>query len=261
MPQAPSPAQTLIHIYPDGGPIGRVIRADLGLVADPVAVLNGLAQSARVVSAVRERWVSALHSETTASQKFISPEPTDGVDFGVVTMALAKLAPPNAIITMDAGNSTTWTHRHWPLTPQNILLGGIVGAMGFGVPAAVAAQLQEPSRMAICIVGDGGVLMTGQELATAMAYGLSPKIVISDNGIYGTIRSHQEKHFPGRISGTNLMSPDFAAWAASFGAKAFKLQIGDNVEAVVAEFLAADGAAVLHVRSSKVALSAGGVLK
>ena len=261
LPQAPAPTQTLIHVYPDGGPIGRVIRADLGLVADPVAVLNGLAQSARVVSAVRERWISAVHEVTSASQKFVSPQPSDGVDFGVVTMALAKLAPADAIITMDAGNMTTWVHRHWLMTPKNILLGGIVGAMGFGVPAAVAAQLHEPSRMAICFVGDGGALMTGQELATAMAYGLSPKIVISDNGIYGTIRSHQERRFPGRVSGTNMKSPDFAAWATAFGAEAFKLQVGDDVEAVVAEFLAAKGAAVLHVKSSKVALSAGGVLK
>jgi acetolactate synthase I/II/III large subunit len=162
---------------------------------------------------------------------------------------------------MDAGNMTTWAHRHWLMTPKNTLLGGIVGAMGFGVPAAVAAQLIEPTRMAICFVGDGGVLMTGQELATAMAYGLSPKIVISDNGIYGTIRSHQERHFPGRVSGTGLVNPDFAAWAASFGAKAFTLSLGNDVEAVVSAFLNSTGAAVLHVRSSRIALSANGVLK
>lgn len=261
VPHAPVPAQRLIHIYPDGAPIGQVIRADLGLVADPIAVLNGLAQSARVVSAVRERWVSDVNAATRLSQIFVSPAPEDGVDFGVVTMALAKHAPADAIITMDAGNSTSWVHRHWLMTPTNTLLGGVVGAMGFGVPAAVAAQLQEPSRTVICFVGDGGALMTGQELATAMAYGLAPKIVISDNGIYGTIRSHQEKHFPGRVSGTDLKSPDFAAWAKSFGAEAFSLQLGDDVEEVVAIFLASKGAAVLHVKSSKVALSAGGVLR
>lgn len=261
LPRAPQPAQTLIHIYPDGAPISRVIRADLGLVADPIAVLNGLAQSARVVSAVRERWVSEVNGVTREQQKFVSPLPDDGVDFGVVTLALEKLAPADAIITMDAGNMTTWVHRHWKMTPKNILLGGIVGAMGFGVPAAVAAQLVEPSRMAICFVGDGGVLMTGQELATAMAYGLAPKIVISDNGIYGTIRSHQERHFPQRVSGTQLVNPDFAAWAKAFGAEAFMLQRGDDVEAVVAAFLSSKGAAVLHVKSSKIALSANGVLK
>lgn len=261
LPLAPAPAQTLIHVYNDGAPIGRVTRADLGLVADPVALLNGLSQSARVVSAVRERWISNVHAVTAATQAFTSPEPEDGVDFGVVTMALAKLTPDDAIITLDAGNMSTWAHRHWKMTPKNTVLGGVVGAMGFGVPAAVAAQFQEPSRMAICIVGDGGVLMTGQELATAMAYGVSPKIVISDNGIYGTIRSHQERQFPGRVSGTKMVNPDFTAWAKSFGAEAFTLQLGDDVEAAVAAFLAAPGAAVLHVKSSQIALSAGGVLK
>jgi acetolactate synthase I/II/III large subunit len=146
------------------------------------------------------------------------------------------------------------------MTPQNLLLGGIVGAMGFGVPAAVAAQLVSPSRMAICFVGDGGALMTGQELATAMAYGLKPKIVISDNGIYGTIRSHQERNYPKRVSGTNLVNPDFAAWATSFGAAAFTLAHGDDVESCVTAFLNCDAAAVLHVRSSRIALSANGTL-
>lgn len=187
--------------------------------------------------------------------------PDDGVDFGEVTMALAKLVPPDAIITTDAGNMSTWVHRHWQMTPKNTLLGGIVGAMGFGVPAAVAAQLVHPARMAICLVGDGGVLMTGQELATAMAYGACPKIVISDNGIYGTIRAHQERQYPGRVSGTNMVNPDFTVWAKSFGAETSTLAMGDDVEATVAEFLNTKGAAVLHVKSSKKALSAGGTLK
>ena len=261
LPEAPVPKQTLVHIYPDAAPIGKVIRADLGIVADPVQVLNGLSQTVRVVSAVRERWVSDVNAATRAAQKFTSPMPDDGVDFGVVTMALAKLAPADAIITTDAGNMSTWHHRHWPMSPKGMLLGCIAGAMGFGVPAAVAAQLVYPNRMAICFVGDGGVLMTGNELATAMAYGLAPKIVISNNNIYGTIRSHQEKNYAGRVSGTNLVNPDFTAWAKSFGAEAFELAMGDDVEAVVGSFLDSKGAAVLHVKSSAKALSAGGVLK
>jgi acetolactate synthase I/II/III large subunit len=261
LPRAPQPMQTLVHIYPDGKPIGFVIRADVGLIADPVFMLNGLAQTARVVSAPRERWISNVVGANKAAQVFTSPQPDDGVDFGAVTMALSKLAPADAIITMDAGNMTTWAHRHWVMTPRNTLLGGIVGAMGFGVPAAVAAQLIEPSRTAICFVGDGGVLMTGQELATAMAYGLALKIVISDNGIYGTIRSHQERHFPKRVSGTGLMNPAFTAWARSFGAEAFTIALGDDVEAVVKAFLDSKTAAVLHVKSSRIALSANGVLK
>jgi acetolactate synthase I/II/III large subunit len=260
LPEAPVPKQTLVHIYPDASPIGKVIRADFGIVADPVQVLNGLSQTVRVVSAVRERWASDVNGATKTAQKFTSPMPGDGVDFGVVTMALAKLAPSDAIISTDAGNMSTWHHRHWPMSSKGILLGCIAGAMGFGVPAAVAAQLVFPNRLAICFVGDGGVLMTGNELATAMAYGLSPKIIISNNNIYGTIRSHQEKNFAGRVSGTNLVNPDFTAWAKSFGAEAFELAMGDDVEAVVGAFLASKGVAVLHVKSSAKALSAGGVL-
>jgi acetolactate synthase I/II/III large subunit len=261
LPEAPQPHQVLVHVYPDGKPIGRVFRTDFGMIADPIALLEGLSQTARVVSAVRERWVSAVNGVTRDSQVFTSVNPQDGVDFGVVTMALAKLALPDTIITMDAGNMTTWAHRHWQMTPQNLLLGGIVGAMGFGVPSVVAAQLVSPTRMALCFVGDGGALMTGQELATAMAYGLKPKIVISDNGIYGTIRSHQERHYPERVSGTNLRNPDFAAWARSFGAEAFTLDQNEDVEETVAAFLKCNAAAVLHVKSSRIALSANGVLK
>lgn len=259
-PEAPQPKQRLVHIYPDGKPIGRVTRVDFGLIANPADVLGALANSARVAPAARERWISSVHKATAAAQNFVSPEPTDGVDFGKVTVALAKLAPANAIITTDAGNMSTWVHRHWLMTPKNLMLGGIVGAMGYGVPAAVAASLNAPERTVICFVGDGGVLMTGQELATAMAFGAKPKIVISDNGIYGTIRSHQEKNFAGRVSGTNLVNPDFAAWATSFGAQAFRLNLGDDIEKTVGEFLNAKGAAVLHVKSSAFALSARSTL-
>ena len=260
MPEAPQPKQTLVHIYPDSRPIGRVIRADLGLVAEPADVLAALAQNARVAPAARERWISSVHGATVEAQNYLLRNPTDGVDFGEVTLALAKYAPSNAVVTMDAGNMTTWAHRHWKMTPKNLLLGGVVGAMGLGVPAAVAALLVDPSRIAICLVGDGGVLMTGNELATAKAFGATPKIVISDNGIYGTIRTHQERHFPRRVSGTNLVNPDFTAWAKTFGADAFTLKLGDDVEAVVNAFLASDGLAVLHVHSSAHSLSAGGTL-
>ena len=260
LPETPQPKQTLVHIYPDSRPIGRVIRVDLGLVAEPADVLAALARDARVAPAARERWISSVHGATAAAQDYKSRNPTDGVDFGEVTVALGKLAPPDAIITMDAGNMTTWAHRHWKMTPKNTLLGGVVGAMGLGVPAAVAASLVEPTRTTICFVGDGGVLMTGNELATAKAFGATPKIVISDNGIYGTIRTHQERHFPHRVSGTKLVNPDFTAWAKTFGAETFTLKLGDDIEDTVKAFLAAPGMAVLHVHSSAQSLSAGGTL-
>ena len=260
LPEAPQPKQALVHIYPDSRPIGRVIRADLGIVAEPADVLAVLAQNPRVAPAARERWISSVHGATVAGQAYVSRNPTDGVDFGEVTVALGKFAPANAVITMDAGNMTTWAHRHWKMTPKNLLIGGVVGAMGNGVPAAVAASLVDPARMAICFVGDGGVLMNGNELATTLAFGATPKIVISDNGIYGTIRTHQERHFPHRISGTNLVNPDFTAWGKLFGAETFTLKLGDDIEAVVKAFLADKDMAVLHVHSSAQSLSAGGTL-
>ncbi|MCA0432405.1 MAG: acetolactate synthase [Proteobacteria bacterium] len=259
-PETPSPRQTLIHIYPDGKPIGHVFRTDFGLVADPAAVLADLAQEARVVSSGREAWIGKVNGAVKKLQAFTPVEAEDGIDFGIVTKALEKFAPKDCIITTDAGNSSTWFHRHWLASPQNTLLGGIVGAMGLGVPAAVAASIEQPQRVPICFVGDGGMLMTGQELATALAYGAAPKIVISDNGIYGTIRTHQEREYPGRVSGTNLSNPDFAAWARSFGISAFTIEKGSDVDGTVSAFLATNGAAVLHVKSSRVALSANGRL-
>jgi acetolactate synthase I/II/III large subunit len=260
-PSAPEPQHYVVHVYAADEALGRVARTDLPVLANPVAVLADLAQNARVVNATRETWVSKLNGFVKSMQSFTRRNPTDGVDFGDVTMALAKFAPANCTVTTDSGNAPTWMHRHWPMTPENMLIGGVVGAMGLGVPAAVAASLVQPGRMAICIVGDGGVLMTGNELATAMAYGATPKIVISDNGIYGTIRTHQERDYPGRVSGTLLVNPDFTAWAKSFGVAAFSLSLGDDVEDVVQAFLAEPGAAVLHVKSSRVSLSAFGVLR
>ncbi len=260
-PETPSPKQTLVHIYPDGKPIGHVFRTDLGLIADPAAVLADLGQEARVVNSAREAWISKLNGVVKQLQAFTPVEADDGIDFGVVVKALEKYAPKDCIITHDAGNSTTWFHRHWLASPQNTLLGGIVGAMGLGVPAAIAASLSQPQRVPICFVGDGGVLMTGQEIATAIAYGAAPKVVISDNGIYGTIRTHQEREYPGRVSGTMLSNPDFTAWAKSFGIAAFTIEKGSDVDGIVSSFLTTNGAAVLHVKSSRVALSANGQLK
>jgi acetolactate synthase I/II/III large subunit len=260
-PAAPEPQQFVVQVYADAAPLGRVARVDLPIVANPAAVLSDLALSARVVNTAREAWVKKINGFVATLQNFTPRNPTDGVDFGEVVMALSKFAPPDCIITTDSGNGPTWMHRHWKMTPKNILIGGIVGAMGLGVPAAIAASMEMPTRTALCFVGDGGVLMTGDELATAMAYGATPKIVISDNGIYGTIRTHQERDYPGRVSGTDLTNPDFAAWANSFGVVAYKLNLGDDIEATVKAFLAEPGAAVLHVKSSKTSLSAFGVLK
>lgn len=256
LPAAPQPAQRLAHIYPDSRPLGRVFRTDLGIIADPVPLFEALGGHPRVVSSARETWISKLCGFVREFMQFRSPEPDDGVDFGKVVMALSQLAPRNAVIVTDAGNISTWVHRHWKMTPDNVLLGAVAGAMGIGVPAAVAASIVEPSRMPIVVVGDGGVLMTGNELATALQYGAKPKIVISDNSTYGTIRAHQEREFPKRISGTELKNPDFSAWARAFGALAVTIGNDADITPKITEALSHDGPAVIHVKSSREALSA-----
>jgi acetolactate synthase-1/2/3 large subunit len=255
-PKAPQPKQKLIHVYPASGPVGKVFQTDLGIIAEPAPLLEALSHRPRVVTSSREAWISSVNGFVRSFMAFRSPEPQDGVDFGVVVAAIADLAPSDAVITTDAGNMSTWVHRHWAMTPKNLLLGAIAGAMGYGVPAAVASAIEMPSRMAIAFVGDGGMLMTGQELATAQQYGVNVKIVISDNGTYGTIRTHQERHYPNRITGTDLKNPDFTMWAKSFGVHAVTIAKGDDVRAKVKEALNHYGSSVTHVKSSQEALSA-----
>ena len=255
-PSAPEPEQPLIHIYPDAGPIGAVFRTDLGIIADPAVLLDDLAGRPSTTGPEREAWAAKLDAFIDDFMEFEARAPDDGIDFGEVVMAIAEQAPADAIVVTDAGNFSSWVHRHWRLSPDNVMLGAIGGAMGFGVPAAVAASLAAPDRMAIVVVGDGGMLMTGQEIATAVATGAAPKIFVSNNHSYATIRTHQEKQFPSRISGTKLTNPDFTAWARSFGVHAVTIRMGDDIAAKVAEALAHEGAAVVEVHASLEAISA-----
>lgn len=255
-PRAPEPMQRLVHIYSDGAPIGHLFRTELGIIADPVNLVEELGRTTRVVSSGREQWITSIASFISDFAAFKSQEPEDGLDFGEVVTAIAEQAPKDAIITTDAGNISTWVHRHWRMTPNNLLLGAIAGAMGFGVPAGVAAGFEAPERMCFVFVGDGGILMTGQELATAIQYGGKLRIVLSDNGIYGTIRTHQERHYPERVSGTDLVNPDFSQWGRSFGAHVVTIAMGDDVGAKVADAIAHDGPVLIHVKSSAEALSA-----
>ena len=153
---------------------------------------------------------------------------------------------PDAIMTNGAGNHTTWIHRFWRFRDYPTQLAPTSGAMGYGVPAAVAAKVVAPERTVICFSGDGDFLMLGQELATAVQYELPIVVLVVDNGMYGTIRMHQERQFPGRVVGTDLVNPDFAAYARAFGAHgetvertedfpaAFERALGAGVPAVVA---------------------------
>jgi acetolactate synthase-1/2/3 large subunit len=256
LPRAPAPDQPLIHVHPDRDQIGAVFETALGLAVDPVEFLEALTARDGEPAPARKAWLSGLHQRARTLAAYIPTQPSDGVDFGAVVVAFARRAAADAVVITDAGNFGSWVHRHWPWRPGNLLLGLVGGAMGFGVPGAVAAALRLPGRQVLSFIGDGGMMMTGGELATAMQAGAALKLIVSNNRSFGTIRLHQERDYPHRVSGTDLANPDFSAWARSFGAEGITIEREDEIEDAVARTLAAKGSILLEVRSSLEAISA-----
>jgi acetolactate synthase-1/2/3 large subunit len=166
----------------------------------------------------------------------------------VVIRHLATQLPANALIANGAGNFTVWVHRFFTYKAPHTELAPTSGSMGYGVPAAIAAALRYPDRTTVCVAGDGDFLMYPQELATAAQYGARLVVLIVNNGMYGTIRMHQERRFPGRVSATELAAPDFVQLAQSFGASAERVETTDAFAPAFERALAARGSAVLELR-------------
>ena len=208
-----------MHVHPGAEELGRVYRPEL-------PILSGMEQFAAAVRDLRveprwREWSAAARADYEAWQQH---DPMPGtLDLGDCIAHLRERVP-DAIVTNGAGNFTVWVHRFWRWHEYPSQLAPTSGAMGYGVPAAVAAKAIAPERTVICFAGDGDFLMSGQELATAVQYDLPIVVLVVNNGMYGTIRMHQERHFPGRVVGTDLVNPDFAAYAHAFGA------YGENVE-------------------------------
>jgi acetolactate synthase-1/2/3 large subunit len=167
---------------------------------------------------------------------------------GVVMKILRARLPADAIMTNGAGNYTGWLHRFYPFRTYRTQLAPTSGAMGYGVPSAVAAKLVHPERTVISFNGDGCFLMCGQELSTAVRYGLDPVFFVINNGMYGTIRMHQEREYPGRVSGTDLVNPDFVAYARAFGAHGELVEKTADFESALDRALGARRAALLELR-------------
>ena len=172
--------------------------------------------------------------------------------------AMRAALPGDAIICNGAGNFSGWWHRYWHYDGFPTQLAPTAGAMGYGVPAAVAAALRHPERTAVALAGDGDFLMNGQELATAVQYGCDLLVVLVDNGAYGTIRMHQEREFPARVSGTTLANPDFAALARAYGGWAERVETTAQFETALAEATSRKGLRLLHLVIDVEQLSAGG---
>jgi len=256
-PDLPRPRQQLLHCYPDDHVVGLNFAADYGLVCDPTALLQQLAGDAPARPDHEAGWAAALRERHEQRAAWVIGEPTDGVDFNLVVRSLATHAPDDALICLDAGTFAAPVYRHFPFHGSQRLMTPLSGAMGYGTPAAIACALRHPGRKTVCLVGDGGFLMTGNEMIAAVARRLPILFIVSNNASYGSIRLHQERQYPGRVSGTALASPDFPALAAAFGIASRRVDRADQVDAAISEGLSANEPRFIEVRSSLAAILQG----
>jgi len=212
----PAPGQRLVHVCAEPRFLGWHFPAEMALAADARAVMAALESEALGAPSGRAAWNGRLRALHLADCAAAPSDPPDGIPFVEVAKLVEAAAAPDAIVTLDAGTFGAPFYRKVSWTPPQRLLAPVSGAMGFGVPAAVAAALRFPGRQVVCAVGDGGTLMTGGELAVAVARGAPVKLLLSDNGSYASIRIHQERSHPGRVSGTDLANPDFLRWCEAF---------------------------------------------
>ena len=259
-PSAPKPQFFMAHIWPDADEIGRVWHPNLGIPASPHNVIKGLLHKSIPQDIdKRKNWVETLNKE---HKKLLSKEwnPTsDGVNFAAVVCEVDKYLEKDATITSDAGNFGSFIHRYIGFGQKHVFLSSVVGAMGSGMPMAVAAGLRRPGTQTVCFIGDGGILMMGNEIATAVQYGVNPIIIIADNSMYGTIGMHSYVRYPDKpfMQGTKLTNPDFAAWARSFGAEGITIQTEADVSAAINKaFSIRVKPVVIHCHTSAVQMSA-----
>ena len=250
----PRPHQALVHVHPGPEEIGRVYRPAVGICATPGAFLDAMLACGGPASEVP--WAASVASAHAEYEGWRSPRPVPGaVDLWSIVRWLDERLPDDAILANGAGNYTTWLHRVYRHRRPGTQLAPYAGAMGYGVPAAVAAKLLRPDAPVVSWNGDGCFLMNGQELATAVAYRLSIVFVVIDNGMYGTIRMHQERQYPGRVSGTDLVNPDFAALARAYGARGETIDTTAGFAPAFERALAQRGPVLLHVKVDPQALT------
>ncbi|MBX3563979.1 MAG: thiamine pyrophosphate-binding protein [Sphingomonas sp.] len=238
------PGQTIIHVHPDPNELNRVYLADLPICARPFEFAVSVAAEEPELPTFDG---AAAHAEWL---DWSSPKPREGValDLGQCVAAMRERIP-DAIICNGAGNFSSWWHRYWHYAAQPSQLAPTAGAMGYGVPAAIAGKLRAPDRPVVALAGDGDFMMNGQELATAIQHHADILVLVIDNGVYGTIRMHQEREYPARLSGTTLRNPDFAALARAYGAWAETVDATEQFAHALDRALAAGGVRLLHLKT------------
>jgi acetolactate synthase-1/2/3 large subunit len=251
--EPPRPSQRLIHVHAAAEELGRVYQADLPINAGPGA----FAAAARALRTIDTRpwaeWTRAVRDDYLA---YIEPTACPGpLDLGAVVAHLREALPEDAIIANGAGNYTGWLHRFYQYRQYRTQLGPTSGSMGYGVPAAVAAKIVHPERIVVSWNGDGCFLMNGQELATAVQYGADVIFFVVNNAMYGTIRMHQERDYPSRVIGTELINPDFAALARAYGAHGEAVERTEDFAAAFERALGARRPALIELRVDPEALT------
>jgi acetolactate synthase-1/2/3 large subunit len=259
-PAAPQPQLPVVHVWPDANEIGRVWRVDLGIPASPHEVIKALlATGAPAGAAKRTDWVRGLHERHLALLDKKWEPTTDGINFAAIVCEVDKHLADDAIITSDAGNFGSYIHRYIGFKQTQEFHSSIVGAMGSGMPMAVASGLRRPGRQVVAFMGDGGTLMAGNELATALQYGVAPVVIISDNSMYGTIGMHSYVRYPERkfMDAMRLTNPDFAAWARAFGAEGITIREESEIaDGIARAFAVKTKPVVVHCLTSAIQMSA-----
>jgi len=250
---APVPTQRLVHVHPGADELGRVYQPALAIVATPGAFLEMMNREPPVDG---RAWRATAESAHTDYLTWQEPRPVPGaLDMWQVVAWLDARLPDDAILTNGAGNYSAWLHRLYRFRSFRTQLAPYSGSMGYGVPAAVAAKAVHRGRIVVSWNGDGCFLMNGQELATAVQYDLDVIFVVVDNGMYGTIRMHQERNYPARVSGTDLVNPDFAALARAYGATGETVLRTDEFAPAFERALAGGRPALLHLKLDPQALT------
>jgi len=249
-PVSPKPDQKLIHVHRDEAVLGTNFVADIALACASQSFLRELADDSPASTPNRDGWINELRRQLSAVTTWVPRTADDGVVFGNVIAALGQHIAPNAIVSMDAGVSAGMMYRYYPWTPPQILLTPIAGTMGWGMPGAVSAALRHPDRQVICMIGDGGMLMGGMELAVASERKLPITIVLANNASYGAIRVNLDRAYPGRRTATELHNPDFITLAKAFACRTFSINAESEIQSALEAAFSERALTLIDVKTS-----------
>ena len=243
----PEPQMKLVHVHPGAEELGRVYHPHLAIHAAPTAFCSALEGLQPPDEIPWKGEADVAHADYLSWSEKATPVP-GAVNLGEILVWLRENLPTGSILTNGAGNFAAWIHRFYRVREFATLVGATSGSMGYGFPAALAMQTLHPDRVVVCIAGDGDFLMTGQDFATAVQYELPVIVVLADNGLYGTIRMHQEREYPGRVIATALTNPDFVAYAKAFGGFGVLVEKTADFPAAFAAARASGKPAIIHLK-------------